>query len=99
MAELKKRVLKFSTGKQMNLYGNSISISRALEIGEGHIPNILASPLENSSDDKIQNPQHLTADEVMELADFMMSLWLQLKENIRTHGLDNPKIFVRESFR
>jgi len=99
MAELKKRLLKFSTGKQMTLYGNSISISRALEVGEGHIPNILASPLESSGEDKIQNPQHLTADEVMELADFMTGLWLQLKENIRTHGLDNPKIFVRENIR
>lgn len=99
MAELKRRLLKFSTGKQMILYGNSISISKALEVGEGNIPNILALPLDANAEQTIQNPQHLSADEVMELADFMMSLWLQLKENIRTHGLDNPKIFVRENFR
>lgn len=99
MAELKRRLLKFSTGKQMVLYGNSISISKTLEIGEGHIPNILALPLDSSAEQTIQNPQHLSADEVMELADFVMGLWLQLKENIRTHGLDNPKIFVRENFR
>lgn len=99
MAELKRRLLKFSTGKQVILYGNSIGIGKTLEVGEGNIPNILALPLDINAEQTIQNPQHLNADEVMELADFMMGLWLQLKDNIRTHGLDNPKIFVRENFR
>ena len=99
MVELKKRLLKFSTEKQIILYGNSIGIGKSLEVGECIIPNILASPLHGSVESTIQNPQHLTADEVIELADFMMGPWLELKENIRTHGLDNPKIFVRESFR
>ena len=99
MAEFKRRLLKFSTGKQVILYGNSIGIGKTLEVGESNIPNILALPLDNGAEQTIQNPQHLSADEVMELADFIMGLWLQLKENIRTHGLDNPKIFVRENFR
>ncbi|HEY0298485.1 MAG TPA: hypothetical protein VGB84_04620 [Arachidicoccus sp.] len=99
MAELRKRLLKFSTGKQIILYGNSIGIGKSLEVGECIIPNILALPLDADTEQTIQNPQHLTADEVMELADFMTGLWLQLKENIRTHGLSNPKIFVRENIR
>jgi len=99
MAEFKRRILKFSTGKQMTLYGNSISIGKSLEVGEGNIPNILALPLDPGSEQKIQNPQHLTSDEVMEVADYMMGLWLQLKENIRRYGLEDPKIFQGESGR
>lgn len=99
MAEFRKRILKFSTGKQMALYGNSISIGKTLEVGEGNIPNILALPLEPGSEQKNQNPQHLTRDEVMELADYMMRLWLELKENIRRYGLEDPKIFQGESGR
>lgn len=99
MAEFKRRTLRFSTGKQMSLYGNSISIGRTLEVGEGNIPNILALPIDPNTEQKIQNPQHLTADEVMELADYMTGLWLQLKENIRRYGLESPKIFVGESGR
>ena len=99
MAEFKRRILKFSTGKQMTLYGNSISIGRTLEIGEGNIPNILALPMDPNAEQKIQNPQRLTMEEVMELADYMTGLWLQLKENIRKYGLESPKIFVGESGR
>lgn len=99
MAEFKRRTLKFSTGKQVTLYGNSISIGRTLEVGEGNIPNILALPIDPGTDGKIQNPQRLTADEVMELADYMTRLWLDLKENIRKHGLESPKIFMGESGR
>jgi hypothetical protein len=99
MAEFRKRILKFSTGKQMTLYGNSISIGKSLEVGEGNIPNILALPLDPGSEQKNQNPQHLTLDEAMELGDCMMGLWLQFKENIRKYGLEDPKVFQGESGR
>ncbi|HTN38291.1 MAG TPA: hypothetical protein VL053_14525 [Arachidicoccus sp.] len=99
MAEIKKRILKLSPGKQVPLYGNSISIGESLEGGEGNIPNMLALPLEPGSEQKIQNPQHLTRDEMLELVDFMTGLWLQLKENIRRYGLEDPKIFQGESGR
>lgn len=100
MAEMKRRTILFSTGKQIKLFGNSIGIGKTLEIGESYMPNILSAGVEDSANDGIamvHNPHKLSREEIMELADFMMQLWLQLKENIRKSGLDNPKIFTRDS--
>lgn len=42
MADIKRRILGFSTGKQIKLYGNSLSIGNDLQIGEGGAPNLLS---------------------------------------------------------
>lgn len=100
MAEMKRRTIMFSTGKQIKMFGNSIGIGRTLEIGEGYMPNILSISLEDGANDSpnmVHNPHKLSREEVMELADFMMMLWLQLKENIRKNGMDSPKIFTKDS--
>lgn len=96
---MKRRTILFSTGRQLKLFGNSIGIGKTLEIGESYIPNILSTnpgdPLEEEAS-MVHNPHRLTREEVMELADYMMSLWLQLKDNIRKNGMDSPKIFARD---
>jgi len=100
MAEMKRRTILFSTGKQIKLFGNSIGIGKTLEVGEVYMPNILSANLEVAASDDtlmVNNPHKLSREEVMELADFMMGLWLQLKENIRKNGIDSPKIFTRDS--
>lgn len=103
MAELSKRILKLSTGRQVKLYGTSIGISGTLEIGEGYAPNLLALNAEVKTDKTsslhVQNPNRFTAEELMELADYMMQLWLQLKSNIRKYGTESPKLFARETGR
>ena len=99
MADFKRKILVLNTGKQLKLYGNSIAIGKTLEIGEGYAPNIF-SLTEEQPDDKtpasVSNPYKLTADEMMELADFEIQLWMDLKANVRKYGLDNPKVFSRE---
>ncbi len=44
----------------------------------------------------VLNPYRLTVMEILEMADFNIQLWMQLKDNIRRYGLDNPRIFNRE---
>ncbi|MBX3238892.1 MAG: hypothetical protein KIT80_08940 [Chitinophagaceae bacterium] len=44
----------------------------------------------------VLNPHRLTVMEILEIADFNIGLWMQLKDNIRRHGLSNPRIFNRE---
>ena len=44
----------------------------------------------------ISNPHGLTNADLMEIADYNMGLWLELKNNIRKHGVVNPKIFNRD---
>ena len=103
MAELKRRTLSLSTGKQIKLYGTSIAISKSLEVGEGYAPTIFScveEQLEGKSTPttSIANPHKLTKDEIMELADYNIQLWMDLKTNIRKHGFDT-KIFNQDAVR
>jgi len=102
MAELKRRVFLLSTGKQIKLFGGSIAIGKSLEIGEGYAPNIFScmdEQREGKSTPTVSNPHKLTPDEMMELADYNIQLWMDLKANIRKYGLTNPKIFNQDAVR
>lgn len=102
MADLKRRTLFLSSGKQIKLYGNSIAIGKSLEIGEGYIPNIFSHSDDQKpsmSDATVNNPHNLTLEEMMELADYTIQLWMDLKTNIRKHGLNNAKIFNQDAVR
>lgn len=102
MAEFKRQTFQLSTGKQIRLHGNSFFINRNLEIGEGFVPNVF-SLFEEQSDGKpsttVSNPHRLTPEELGELADYNIRLWLDLKDSIRNSGINNPKVFSRESIR
>ncbi len=100
MADLKKRTLLLSSGKQIKLFGSSIAIAKSLEIGEGLAPNIF-SCINDQTDPKptatVSNPYKLTMEEIMELADYNIQLWMDLKANIRKYGLNNSKIFNQDA--
>ena len=99
MAEFKRRTLVFSTGKQVKLFGNSFAIGKSLEIGEGYAPNIFSCYNEQQTTQTISvisNPHKLSPDELMELADYNIRLWMDLKDNIRRYGVENTKVFNRE---
>jgi hypothetical protein len=96
MAEFKRKKLMLSTGKQIKLFGNSMAISPSLEIGEGYAPNIFSSISDQEADKSastVSNPHKLTTEDLQELADYNIRLWLQLKDNIRKYGINNSKIF------
>lgn len=100
MAEFKRRTLTLSTGKQIKLYGNSIGIGKSLEVAEGYAPNIFSHiPNEEKSTPAVSNPHQLTAEEMYELADYSIRLWLDLKDNIRKHGVNSPKVFNSDALR
>ena len=100
MADLKRRTLYLSSGKQLKLFGNSFAISKSLEIGEGYAPNII-SLIDGQPEDKnlggLSNPHKLTVDELMELADFNIQLWMDLKAGLRRYGQIDPKIFSQDT--
>jgi hypothetical protein len=102
MAEFKRQTFLFSSGKQIRLHGNSFFISKSLEIGEGIVPNIF-SLLEEQTGGRpttsVSNLHKLTPDEIQELADYNIRLWLDLKDSIRRYGVGNPKVFNRENAR
>lgn len=100
MADLKRRTLQLSGGKQIKLFGNSVAISKSLEIGEGYAPNIL-SLIEEQTESKtpsgLSNPHKLTVDELMDLADFNIQLWMDLKAGLRRYGQVDPRIFSQDT--
>lgn len=100
MADLKHRTLRLTSGKQIRLFGYSVAISKTLEIGEGFAPNIL-SQIEDNQDNKtsvgVANPHKLTMDDLMELADYNIQLWMNLKAALRQFGGIDPKIFGQDS--
>lgn len=99
MADFKRRTLSLSTGKQIKLFGNSLSIGKSLEIGEGGAPNILscfASQDPGHSSSIVSNPYKLTAEELHEIADYNIQLWIELKNNIRLFGINNTRLFNTE---
>jgi hypothetical protein len=99
MAELKKRILSLSTGRQIKLYGNSLAVGKSLEIGEGYAPNVLSFYPDASTDKAsmtVNNPYKFTAEEIQEIADYNIRLWMELKDNLRKHGIGSNKIFNKE---
>lgn len=100
MADFKRRTLFLSSGKQIKLYGNSLSIGKSLEIGEGAAPNIflcLEGDAEGKTPTSISNPYKLTVDDLQEIADYNLRLWLDFKDNIRKYGIADPKVFNNET--
>ena len=96
MAEFKRRKLILSSGKHVKLFGNSMAIGPNLEIGEGYAPNILAvqsDQEQNKTTTDIFNPQKLTQEELQELADYNIRLWMELKESLRKFGVSSPRLF------
>ncbi len=102
MAEFKRQTFQFTSGKQIRLHGNSFFISKSLEVGEGIVPNIF-SLLEEQTGGRptasVSNLHKLTPEEIQELADYNIRLWLDLKDSIRRYGVSNPRVFNRENAR
>ncbi|HEY1872557.1 MAG TPA: hypothetical protein VGG71_15950 [Chitinophagaceae bacterium] len=100
MADFKRKTFLLSSGKQIKFFGNSMAIAKNLQIGEGYAPNIF-SCLEGYPEGKVassvSNPYKLTADEIYDMADYNIQLWMNLKANVRKFGPDDPRIFIGES--
>jgi hypothetical protein len=47
----------------------------------------------------VSNPHKLSAPDLMEIADYNIRLWLDLKDNIRRYGVNNPKVFDNDILR
>jgi hypothetical protein len=47
----------------------------------------------------VSNPFSLSETDLMEIADYNIRLWLDLKDNIRKHGINSPQLFNSEALR
>lgn len=96
MANVKKDTLSLSNGKQIQIPGGVVSISKTLELSDYYSRKILFFDPASKNDNKIspvQNIYGLSADEWIEMLDNMIRLMIDLKDNIRKYGIQNPEIF------
>ena len=47
----------------------------------------------------VSNPFRLSETDLMEIADYNIRLWLDLKDSIRKHGINSPSLFNSEALR
>ncbi len=100
MAEIKRKTLLFSSGKQIKLTGTGLAIAKNLNVSEGYVPYVFScaeDQKDNTTGSIILNPHKLTADEIYDMADYNIQLWMDLKANIRKYGLNDPRIFNADS--
>lgn len=97
MATIKKKLLELSNKRQIKLEGATICIFSTLEVGEGFTRNLLRfeEGTKEPGSPAVINPHNLTAEELMETADYMIGLWMQLKDRVRSHGMKSADIFKR----
>jgi len=96
MATIKKDLIIFASGRQITVPNGSLSITRRLEIADYYSRNIFfadGQPTGDKKIDKVTNIYGLTREEVIEIADAMIHLWIDLKDNVRALGVDTPEIF------
>lgn len=92
MAQSKKDNIGFSSGREIVLPGGIVSITRDLELTDYYSRNILYLDSSGSTT-KVVNIHNLTKDELIELSDLMIQLWIELKNNIRSNDINSPAIF------
>ena len=100
MADIKRKMLLLSSGKQIKLTGTGLAIAKNLNVSEGYVPYVFScaeEQKENNIGSIILNPHKLTADEIYDMADYNIQLWMDLKSNIRKYGVNSPKIFGLEA--
>ncbi len=96
MANVKKDQMSFENGRQLTIPGGIVSISKSLELADYYSRSILFyDPISktNKAVEPVQNIYNLTGNELIELADNMIRLWIDLKDNVRKYGIKSPEIF------
>lgn len=96
MAVLKKNGILFSSGREIKVPGGILSITRSLELADYFSRNVLYYDREHKKNKEIApvgNIHTLTKDELIEVSDCMIQLWMELKDNVRRHGITSEDIF------
>lgn len=98
MAIVKKDTIVFSNGREISAPGGIISITRTLELSDYYSRNVFFLDGQ-ASGGKVVNIYQLSKDELIEIADLMIQLWMELKDNVRQSDITNPAIFKAKSAR
>ncbi|MGF6848281.1 hypothetical protein QFZ51_003516 [Chitinophaga sp. W3I9] len=92
MATVKKDAIVFTNGREINVPGGIVSITRSLELTDYYSRNVLYHD-PTHKDGPVVNIYGLNKDEAIEIADLMIQLWIELKDNIRQFNISKAEIF------
>ncbi|MCS3801010.1 hypothetical protein [Niastella sp. OAS944] len=96
MAVFKKDIITFSNGRQIKVPGGIFTIISSLELADYYSRLVFFYDHDSKNNKEItsvKNIYNLTKEELIEVADCMIALWIDLKDNVRRYGVDNPEIF------
>ncbi len=89
--------LQIGEGYAPNIFSCNEQLQESKTIAETAKESAEGKPAKKKTASKtiatVVNPYHLTANEIMDLADYNIRLWLDLKDNIREFGVGDPKVF------
>ena len=98
MTSSKRDSIIFSSGREIVLPGGVVSITRDFELADYYSRNIFYLD-SSASVGKVVNIHNLSKDEMIELSDLMIQLWIELKNNIRSNDINSPAIFNSKSIK
>ena len=96
MAILKKDMITFSNGRQIKVPGGIFSIISTLELADYYSRLVFFFDHDskgNKDVPAVKNIYNLSKEELIEVADCMIMLWIDLKDSVRKYGINNPEIF------
>ena len=86
--------LEIGEGAAPNIF--SLISQQHLRDTEENKSSVALEQKKKQSGATVQNPYGLSAEELMEIADYNMQLWMDLKNSLRKNGINNPKVFNTE---
>ena len=95
MATIKEDIMVLRSGRQVPVSCSNLIIRPNLELVTGWQSDFLIKNKKKIKDEpncEVTNPYNLSKDDLFEMADYMMQLWMKLKDNIRTYRLESDKI-------
>jgi|SRR5450432_156979 hypothetical protein len=85
--------LEFGEGYAPNIFSLSGQQPEENETPNSEKDKLSLQKNAEKTSSKVSNPYKLTPDEILEIADFNIRLWMDLKDRIREFGTGSPKIF------
>jgi hypothetical protein len=85
--------LEFGEGYAPNIFSLSGQQPEENETTNSEKEKLSLQKMAEKTPSKVSNPYRLTPDEILEIADFNIRLWMDLKDRIREYGAGSPKIF------
>ena len=86
-----------SNRKQVQLNDGKEDLSDSTETDGKPKKKKSAIFISDKSSAKVSNPYQLTEEEIHDLADYNIQLWMDLKRNIRKYGVSDSIVFNQDS--